>query len=278
MAALDFPANPTNGQVYGNWIYNSSKVAWQAKPMVSAKTVTSDVAPSSPANGDEWLNTVDGCLYIYYTDVDGSQWVQVKNDASFSSTLGPRVDALELFDTNVVGLKNITPTSVAVNSGSASIGSLGVVTFSGCAILRLNGVFTNKYKYYRILLRTIRAGDSSSIYFMKFASGGVDRNDSYAGGSRQFAIGSSTMANLNGGDGIYLANNYYAGLNQFSMDLRVDNVNVPYVVGMGQGSIVTDGTHTLFTGNNGYITADGVTFITSAGTQSGSVQVFGYNS
>lgn len=20
--ALDFPANPTNGQVYGNWIYN----------------------------------------------------------------------------------------------------------------------------------------------------------------------------------------------------------------------------------------------------------------
>jgi hypothetical protein len=76
MPALDFPASPTNGQAYGNWIWNSSKGAWQAKPLVSAKTVTSDVPPSSPANGDQWFNTVDSTLYIYYTDVDGSQWVE----------------------------------------------------------------------------------------------------------------------------------------------------------------------------------------------------------
>ena len=226
--AFDFPTNPTNGQVYQNFYYDSSTAAWR--------------------------------------------------NLGSKNALSSAVTSLQAFGANTVSLKNVIPTSVAVNSGSASYDSLGVVTFSGCATVRLNGVFTSKYKYYRILLRTIRAGDSSSIYFMKFASGGVDRNDSYAGGSRQFAIGSSTMANLNGGDGIYLANNYYAGLNQFSMDLRVDNVNVPYIVGSGQGSISTDGTHTIFTGNNGYIAADGVTFITSAGTQSGSVQVFGYNS
>lgn len=27
--AIDFPANPTNGQVYGNWIYDSSITAWR---------------------------------------------------------------------------------------------------------------------------------------------------------------------------------------------------------------------------------------------------------
>lgn len=95
MPALDFPASPTDGQVYGNWIWNAAKGAWKAKPLTAMKATPSDTAPASPQNGDEWLNTVDGCLYVYYTDVDGSQWVQVKNDASFSSTLGPRVDALE---------------------------------------------------------------------------------------------------------------------------------------------------------------------------------------
>lgn len=98
MAALDFPASPTDGQVYGNWIWNAAKGAWKAKPLTAMKATPSDTAPLNPANGDEWLNTIDGCLYVYYTDVDGSQWVQVKNDASFSSTLGPRVDAMEAND------------------------------------------------------------------------------------------------------------------------------------------------------------------------------------
>jgi len=76
MAALDFPTSPTNGQVYGNFIWSTTKDAWQAKPLVSAKTVTSDVAPGTPQDGDQWFNTVDGTLYIYVVDVDGGQWVE----------------------------------------------------------------------------------------------------------------------------------------------------------------------------------------------------------
>lgn len=33
MAALDFPSSPTDGQVFDNWIYSSSKGAWQSKPV-----------------------------------------------------------------------------------------------------------------------------------------------------------------------------------------------------------------------------------------------------
>jgi hypothetical protein len=74
--ALDFPASPTDGQVYQNWIYSAAKGAWKAKPLTPAKTLTSDTPPGSPSNGDQWFNTIDGTLYIYVTDVDGSQWVE----------------------------------------------------------------------------------------------------------------------------------------------------------------------------------------------------------
>lgn len=79
MPALDFPASPTDGQVYGNWIWSSSKGAWQAKPMESAKTVTSDVPPANPADGDQWFSTVDGVLYVYVVDIDGGQWVESRS-------------------------------------------------------------------------------------------------------------------------------------------------------------------------------------------------------
>jgi hypothetical protein len=74
--ALDFPASPTDGEVYQNWIYSTDKGAWKAKPLTAAKTLTSDTPPGSPSNGDQWFNTIDGTLYIYVTDVDGSQWVE----------------------------------------------------------------------------------------------------------------------------------------------------------------------------------------------------------
>ena len=33
-------------------------------------------APAAPTDGNLWWNTNEGTLYIYYTDVDSSQWVQ----------------------------------------------------------------------------------------------------------------------------------------------------------------------------------------------------------
>jgi hypothetical protein len=36
----------------------------------------SDSLPSNPVNGNLWLNTNNGSLYVYVTDEDGSQWIQ----------------------------------------------------------------------------------------------------------------------------------------------------------------------------------------------------------
>ena len=42
-----------------------------------ASVTTSDAAPSSPSAGDLWYNTSAGGLFVYYQDVDSSQWVEV---------------------------------------------------------------------------------------------------------------------------------------------------------------------------------------------------------
>ena len=66
--------------------YNTANSAWEY--LASAPTgpsgptgpvgrfTASDTVPSSPVAGDAWFNSNNGKTYIYYTDVDGSQWVE----------------------------------------------------------------------------------------------------------------------------------------------------------------------------------------------------------
>lgn len=49
------------------------------------------------------------------------------------------------------GLKLLVPTSVAVGSGTASIGTAGQVTFSSASSVSLNGVFTSTYDNYFVI-------------------------------------------------------------------------------------------------------------------------------
>jgi hypothetical protein len=117
--ALNFPSSPTNNQVFDNWIYSSAKGAWEAKPLTAGVATPSPTAPLAPKQGDLWYNTEDGNTYVWYTDVDGSQWVQLKSDATLSSTLGTRVEALE-------GQAPGTPGQPrAVATGSANISQTG---------------------------------------------------------------------------------------------------------------------------------------------------------
>lgn len=79
MAALDFPASPTDGQVYGNWVWSASKNAWKAKPLTPGQAQISATAPANPNSGDQWYNSNDGVLYIYYNDGNTSQWVESRS-------------------------------------------------------------------------------------------------------------------------------------------------------------------------------------------------------
>jgi hypothetical protein len=76
------------------------------------------------------------------------------------------------------GLILLTPTSVSVGSGSASIGTNGSVTFTGAHTVSLNGVFSADYDNYRIVTwHTSNNVTNGSLKF-RLRVGGVDNSTS----------------------------------------------------------------------------------------------------
>jgi hypothetical protein len=113
MTALNFPASPSDGDTFGNYIYNGTKAVWRIQPNIpdiSSKFQVSATAPANPVNGEVWLNSTDGNTYIYYVDADSSQWIEIGG----STAPPPDID----------DLNNVTITSAAegqtlVYNGSA---------------------------------------------------------------------------------------------------------------------------------------------------------------
>lgn len=78
------PASGATGDIY----YNSSSKdilaydgsSWVATGGGGGATVTvADTAPSSPAAGDIWFDSVNTRNYIYYNDGTSSQWVEASS-------------------------------------------------------------------------------------------------------------------------------------------------------------------------------------------------------
>jgi hypothetical protein len=75
--ALDFPANPTDGQVYGSYVYSSTTGVWKAKSQSSTPAVISSTLPATANPGDIWIDSSDGVSYVYYNDGTSSQWIEL---------------------------------------------------------------------------------------------------------------------------------------------------------------------------------------------------------
>jgi hypothetical protein len=73
---LDFPANPTSGDLYGSWIWDGEKWISTNAP---AAVVASDTPPANPKPGDLWFDTVGLALYVRYDDGTSEQWVVTIN-------------------------------------------------------------------------------------------------------------------------------------------------------------------------------------------------------
>lgn len=173
--ALDFPSSPTNGQVYGNYTYDSTKGAWRVTaPSSVNNAIVSPTAPSSPTAGNVWYNSTDGNTYIYYNDGDTSQWVQLKSDATLSSTLGNRVTSLE---STPSGLVPIVPSSVTITGGSATVNTYGLVTATGTTDIALNNCFSSAYDRYKIVISLTYSGDQA--FLMKLRAAGTQSSTGY---------------------------------------------------------------------------------------------------
>lgn len=80
MTALNFPATPSDGDTFDNYIYDGVKEVWRIQPNIpgiSSRFKVSATAPTNPADGEVWLNSTDGNTYIYYSDGDTAQWIEI---------------------------------------------------------------------------------------------------------------------------------------------------------------------------------------------------------
>lgn len=80
--AYSFPPSPTVGQVYTSngrtWKWNG--VQWTAVAVstpTSAPVYVSVSPPPNPVQGSLWYDSNNSNLNIYYTDLNGSQWVSI---------------------------------------------------------------------------------------------------------------------------------------------------------------------------------------------------------
>ena len=81
MAVLDFPASPTEGQIYvgtNGVSYQWQTDKWSTQLRASYANTGSNPGlnpPSNPTNGTFWWDSENGQLYTYYNDGDSSQWI-----------------------------------------------------------------------------------------------------------------------------------------------------------------------------------------------------------
>jgi hypothetical protein len=176
----------------------------------------------------------------------------------------------------------VKPSSVVVSGGSASatVSSLGSVSFTSCETLSLNGVFQSGYDNYMVVVRHL--GSAFTNVWARMRAAGTDAtgtnytrqvlfaNSGTIQGARDtsqtFAICSRTGDNERSGDCIY-----FYGPN-LAQPTAIRNVNVTGKTVSGtDGTQIADNasTHSLST------SYDGFTLAPVSGSLSGRVVVYG---
>jgi hypothetical protein len=80
--ALDFPANPSDGEVFSSYVWSASKGVWQSREESAAPAVISSVPPTTANSGDIWVDSSDGVAYVRYDDGSSAQWIELIASAS----------------------------------------------------------------------------------------------------------------------------------------------------------------------------------------------------
>ena len=74
-----------------------------------ADTTVSATAPTNPVDGDRWYDSVSGRTYVYYEDVDSSQWVEA--NPPYEATNAPQITSIS--DAQVVSNAAIDATKLS---------------------------------------------------------------------------------------------------------------------------------------------------------------------
>jgi hypothetical protein len=177
------------------------------------------------------------------------------------------------------GLVSVTPTS-AVNG---TVGATGAVTFSDITSVSLNGVFSSIYDSYKVLVDITNSSTSSDLSF-KYRTSGTDLSGTYYGGFTGLNHSGTVVTwAINNSSGAKLSE-----FNTFNKRATFVDLSLygPFLTNTKSATWNTQCVHTSTqTGMGGaggvsYDTSgsssDGISFIKSSGTMSGTVRIFAY--
>ena len=175
----------------------------------------------------------------------------------------------------VGGLVPITPTSVVVTAGTATVGTMGQVTFTTANGISLNGVFSSLYNNYRVVYRQSSASATTTAVELRVA--GVNASTNY------YVVQSYVTANTVVGDTPAVQTLWYATINTSTTRTMSFDVINPFAAAQTvfNGGYIENNTTTVRSVAGGCVhttatSYDGLTFSCGANV-SGTVTVYGYN-
>ena len=130
--ALDFPANPVQGQqntLTNGITYQWDGAKWNTRLVPSYANTGANpgtTPPSNPSPGTFWWDSENGQLYIWYVDANSSQWMQ-------AAILGTVYDSLG----NAVTNSTLSARNLATGVYDLSLGLEGQASYDGNQILDL---------------------------------------------------------------------------------------------------------------------------------------------
>jgi len=206
--------------------------------------------------------------------------IKLKGDTSGSVTL-----AAPATGSDVTLTLPATAGTVATTAYVDTAGGLQRITsqsFSSVSAVNVNNCFTTGYDAYRVVVWLTALSTAQEI-FMKWRNAGSDLSaSSYLSNNLGLSDGgtSATRAFAGGSSGMSLG--YTSGSHTFASTIDVFDPAVterPIILGITQGQLVSAGGFASWRIGGKYnaaATADGMSIITSTGTMTGTLRIYGY--
>jgi hypothetical protein len=180
------------------------------------------------------------------------------------------------------GLRMVVPTSVAVGSGSGSVDAIGNVTFTTASSISLNGCFSSVYDVYKIVI-TLTASSGNPTLTLRVRIGSTDKTaaDYYFGGFNN-SIGGASLGQYRGnaataftvGDISSAQAARYFTIMDMANPFNTTATKATYQGHYGNASdFFAYGVGGMIADSTSY---DGFTLISSTGTFTGTIRVYGY--
>jgi hypothetical protein len=203
--------------------------------------------------------------YVY----SGTDWVPLASEVTNLSGYYTKGE-IDILDAPT-GLKLLTPTSVAVGSGSGSVGTSGTVTFSAASSFSLNGVFSATYNNYVIDISNNVSGTGS----IRLRASGTDNTSAvHIVRGTEIADSNFVAYRTNAGTSFFLQS---VANNSIYIKNPYDNSNTYFAnSGIAPTNASSGGTLNLMGAHVANYQADGFTITVTTGTMTGTVSVYGY--